>query len=211
MRPVLAARSLRARVRASIVGVTALAVVLFAVPLAIAMRSMYDSAEVTSLQRDATQVAAMVPETIATEGGNVRLPWDLPVGLTVGVYTAAGMLIREHGPGRSALAAQAHDGRGHVAVEGADLAVSAPVPADRGVTATVRVAIPHTVVLDHTLGAWVVMAVLGACVVGIAALMARRHAGRIALPLERLTDSARALGAGDFAVSTERSRIVEAD
>ena len=73
MRPVLAARSLRARVRASIVGVTTLAVVLFAVPLAIAIRSMYDSAEVTSLQRDATRVAALVPETIATEGGNVRL------------------------------------------------------------------------------------------------------------------------------------------
>jgi signal transduction histidine kinase len=211
MRPVLAARSLRARVRASIVGVTTLAVVLFAVPLAIAMRSMYDSAEVTSLQRDATRVAALVPETIATEGGNVRLPWDLPVGLTVGVYTATGMLIREHGPGRSVLAAQARDGRGHVAVEGADLAVSAPVPADRGVTATVRVAVPDEVVTDRTLGAWIVMAVLGACVVGIAALMARRHAGRIAMPLERLTDSARALGAGDFAVLTERSHIVEAD
>jgi signal transduction histidine kinase len=205
------ARSLRARVQASIVGVTALAVMLFAVPLAIAMHSIYDSAAVTSLQRDATQVAAMVPETIATEGGSVRLPWDLPGDLTVGVYTTKGMLIRERGPVTSALAAQAHDGRGHVAVEGADLAVSAPVPADRGVTATVRVAIPHNVVMDRTLGAWVVMAVLGACVIGIAALMARRQAGRIALPLERLTESARALGAGDFAVSTERSRIVEAD
>jgi len=128
------ARSLRARVQASIVGVTALAVLLFAVPLAIAMRSMYNSAAVTALQRDATQIAAMVPETIATDGGNVRLPWDLPGDLTVGVYTATGVLIREHGPGRSALAARAHDGRGHVAVEGADLAVSAPVPADRGVT-----------------------------------------------------------------------------
>jgi len=80
-----------------------------------------------------------------------------------------------------------------------------------GCRGTVRVAIPDEVVTDRTLGAWVVMAVLGACVVGIAALMARRHAGRIALPLERLTESARALGAGDFAVLTERSRIVEAD
>jgi len=96
-------------------------------------------------------------------------------------------------------------------VEGPDLAVSAPVPSESGVAATVRVAIPNQVVIDRTLGAWVAMAVLAACVVGIAALMARRHAGRIALPLERLTESARALGAGDFAVRTERSRIVEAD
>jgi signal transduction histidine kinase len=204
-------RSLRARVQASIVGVTTLAVVLLAVPLAIAIREMYLNAEVAQLQRDATQVAAVVPEDVVTRGRAVRLPWHLPTDLTIGVYTAAGVLVREHGPGASWLAAQAGDGRGHVAVEGPDLAVSAPVPADRGVAATVRVAVPADVVTDRTTGAWLAMAVLGAAVVGIAVLLARRQARRIALPLERLTESARALGDGDFAVDTERSRIAEAD
>lgn len=205
------ARSLRARVQASIVGVTALAVVLFAIPLAIAIRNMYDNAEVSALQRDATQVAAVVPETVATEGTPVRLPWDLRSGLIVGVYTVTGTLLREHGPGVSPLAARARDGSGHVAVEGADLAVSAPVPADHGVAVTVRVAVPNDVVTDRTMRAWAVMALLGIAVVGVAALLARRQASRVAWPLERLTESARALGDGDFTIGTERSHIIEAD
>jgi signal transduction histidine kinase len=198
-------------VQASIVGVTALAVLLFAVPLAVVLRDMYENAEVTALQRDATQVAAVVPETVASSKDAVVLPWDLPAGLTVGVYTISGQLIREHGPGHSALAALAQDGRGHVGVEGADLAVSAPVPADQAVAVTVRVAIPDDVVTDRTLRAWAVMALLAAVVVGIATLLARRQAARVARPLERLTDSARALGAGDFAIRTDRSSILEAD
>lgn len=205
------ARSLRARVQTSIVAVTALAVVLFAVPLGIAVRTMYRSEAVTSLQRDATRVTAVVPDTVAVDTSGVHLPRDLPSDLTVGVYTVAGRLIREHGPSTSALAAAARDGGIHVAVEGSDLAVSVPVPSDQTVAATVRVAIPNSVVEVSTLSAWAVMALLGACVVGIAALLARRQARRIAVPLERLTESARALGDGDFTIHTGRSGIHEAD
>jgi signal transduction histidine kinase len=56
-----------------------------------------------------------------------------------------------------------------------------------------------------------VLFLLGAGAVGVAALLARRQARRIAVPLERLTESARALGAGDFTITTERSQITEAD
>lgn len=204
-------RSLRARVQASIVGVTTLAVLLFAVPLAIAVHNMYDSSEVTALQRDATDVAAVVPENVANLTGTIRLPAGLPGGLTVGVYAANGQLIREHGPQVSPLAAQARDGRGHVGVEGAQLAVSAPVPADHGVDVTVRVGVPDDVVTDRTTEAWIVMALLGMGVIGVAALLARRQASRVAAPLELLTESARALGAGDFAITAERSHVAEAD
>lgn len=204
-------RPLRAHVQMSIVGVTALAVVLFAVPLAIAVRNMYSNAEVSALQSDATQVAAAIPEDITSHGITVSVPWDLRSGLTIGVYSDRGTLIREHGPLTSLVAAQASDGRGHVAVEGDQLVVSAPVPADKGIAATVRVAVPNEIVIDRTLRAWVVMALLGIGVVGIAAVLARRQASRIAQPLELLTESARALGDGDFTISTERSHIREAD
>lgn len=195
----------------SIVSVTALAMLLFAVPAAIAARSMYHGEAITALQRDATRVAAVVPDTITAAAGTMRMPSGVSADQTVGVYTTAGDLIREHGPARSVIAAQAGDGRVHVAVEGADLAVSVPVPADHGVAATVRVSIAYDQVTDRTIVAWAVMALLGLCVVGIAAVLARRQARQIAVPLERLTASARALGDGDFTVQPGRSNVAEAD
>jgi signal transduction histidine kinase len=204
-------RSLRARVQTSIVTVTAVAVVLFAVPAAIAARSMYHGEAITALQRDATRVAAVVPDTITSTGDTVHVPAGLPADHTVGVYTTAGHLIREHGPARSALAAAADDGRVHVGIEGPDLAVSVPVPADHGVAATVRVSITYDQVTGRTTWAWLLMALLGVCVVGVAALLARRQARQVAIPLERLTASARALGDGDFTIQPERSRVAEAD
>ncbi|MFI1916196.1 sensor histidine kinase [Nocardia sp. NPDC020380] len=204
-------RSLRAHVRLSIVMVAALAVLLFAVPLAVAVQRMDRAATVTELQRDAVRVAAVVPDTIASDGGPVQLPSGLPAGLTVGVYTATGRLIRESGPATSNSAAAAADGRIHVVVEGPDLAVSAPVPSDRDVSATVRVAVPDRRVTDRTLRTWAIMTVLGLMVIGVAALLARYQGRRIAGPLERLTEAARALGDGDFTIHPQPSRISEAD
>jgi signal transduction histidine kinase len=55
------------------------------------------------------------------------------------------------------------------------------------------------------------MFLLALTVIAVAALLARRQARRIALPLERLTVAARALGDGNFAINPERSGIAEAD
>ncbi|AYF74149.1 sensor histidine kinase [Nocardia yunnanensis] len=203
--------SLRTRVRTSIVSVTALAMLLFAIPLGVAVQHMDHSNAVTELQRDAVRVATVVPDTIATDGSAVSLPTDLPGDRTVGIYTIDGRLIRENGPATSALAAAAADGRTHVQVEGSDLAVSVPVPSDQAVAATVRVSVPNAPVTHRTWHAWTIMALLGALVIGIAALLARHQGRRIAEPLERLTVSARALGDGDFTIHPGRSGVVEAD
>ena len=201
-------RPLRRRVRMSILAVTALAVVLFAVPAAIALRNVYHGEAITALQRDATRVAAAVPDKITSW---FVLPPGLPADLTVGVYTTTGVLIQQHGPARSALAADAADGLMHEAVEGKDLAVSVPVPSGHGVAATVRVAMPNDEVIDSTAETWAIMALLAAGVLGVATVLAGRQARQIAVPLERLTESARALGGGDFTISPPRSQIAEAD
>jgi signal transduction histidine kinase len=207
----VAVKSLRRRVRTSILVITALAVALFAVPAAVAVRSVYHSEAITALQRDATRVSAFVPETVATDRGPLALPPEFPANLTIGVYTTSGLLVRDHGPQRSAFAAAAADGRMHEQVEGADLAVSVPVPGDHGILATVRVSMPNADVTDQTLRAWAIIALLGLCVLGVAGLLARRQARQIAIPLERLTTSARALGDGDFTITPARSTITEAD
>lgn len=204
-------RSLRARVQTSIVAVATLTVLLFGVPLAVAVHSMDYNQAVTALQRDATRITAVVPDTITSDGTIPRLPADLPADLTVGVYTISGRLIRAHGPAVSPLAAAASDGQVHVGDEGADLAVSAPVPSDQTVAATVRVSIPSDRVTDDTFNTLAVMALLALCTVGLAALLAWYQGRRIAAPLERLTASARALGGGDFTIQPARSHITEAD
>jgi signal transduction histidine kinase len=193
------------------VAVAALTVLAFAIPLAVAVRNMDYSQAVTALQRDATRITAIVPDTITADPGAVRLPPGLPADLTVGIYTTTGRLLEYHGPASSALAAAAADGQVHTGIEGADLAVSAPVPSDQAVAATVRVSIADDQVTDDTLGTWALMALLGLGVIGIAWLLARRQGRRIAAPLERLTLSARALGDGDFTIRPGRSHITEAD
>jgi signal transduction histidine kinase len=156
-------------------------------------------------------VAATLSDSFGTDGSSATLPRDLPRSVTVGVYRADGTRIAHSGPDRSAVAAAAMDGHLHDGVENGALAVAAPVPSDGGVTITVRVAQPYADLRQHTFRAWALMVLLGALVVGFAAVLARRQAGQIARPLERLTGSARALGDGDFTIRASHSGIEEAD
>jgi signal transduction histidine kinase len=156
-------------------------------------------------------VAATVSDSFGTDGSTLTLPADLPRGLTVGVYRTDGTRIAATGPGRSALASTAADGHLHDRVEGGALAVVAPVPSDGGVTLAVRVAQPYRDLQLRTLRAWALMLLLAAAVIAAAAVLARWQARQIAQPLEQLTRSARALGAGDFTIRSDRSGIEEAD
>ena len=204
-------RPLRRRVLTSIVGLAALAVALFAVPLGYTLANGYHNQSVTDLQREATRVAATVSDSFGTDGSTVTLPADVPHTLSVGVYRVDGTRIALAGPARSVVAAQAADGHLHDRVEAGSLAVSAPVPSDGGVTLTVRVAAPYRALWLRTLRAWALMLLLAAAVIGAATVLARWQAAQIARPLEQLTHSARALGAGNFTIRATASGIEEAD
>lgn len=206
-------RSLRRRIVAGILGVTALAVLLFAVPLAAATNDLYRSEKLARLQADATRIAALVPDDPITgqSPGRLPAPAGLPRQTVVGLYSPAGVRVAGSGPLRSRLASASGDGRVHEGNESGQLAVAVPVPSDRDVVAIVRAAAATSTVTHRTYRSWLGMAALGLAVMAIAALLARRQAQRIADPLERLTASARALGAGDFAFSAQHSGIAEAD
>jgi signal transduction histidine kinase len=193
----------------SILVVTTLAVVVFALPLGIAVQRLYRTETVTALQQEAARVAAVVPDGIP--GGPVRLP---PTAMSlgrVGVYDIAGRRVAGSGPGRSALAANGGTTRVRVGLEGFDLAVIAPIPSDQKMVGTVRAAVPYSIVSQRVYRAWAAMAILAVAAIGLAAVIARRQAVRLAAPLERLTQAARALGDGDFTVRAERSGVREAD
>jgi signal transduction histidine kinase len=199
---------LRRRVLVSILAVTALAVLAFALPLGIAVQRLYRSETVTALQQEATRVAAVVPDTMA--GSAVSVPRVTFPKASVGVYDTTGRRVAGSGPGQSALAA---GGSRQVrnAVEGVDLAVFVPIPSDQRAAGAVRASVPYSVLTGRVYQAWAVMVLLACGAMGLAGVLARRQAIRLARPLEHLTSAARALGDGDFTVRAERSGMLEAD
>jgi signal transduction histidine kinase len=200
---------LRSRVLVSILAVTTLAVVLFALPLGIAVQRLYRTETVTALQQEAARVAAVVPDGLP--GGPVRLPPTAMSPGRVGVYDTTGRRMAGSGPDLSALAANGGTTRVRAGLEGIDLAVIAPIPSDQKMVGTVRAAVPYSVVTQRVYRAWAAMAIFAVAAIGLAAVIARRQAIRLAAPLERLTLAARALGDGDFTVRAERSGVREAD
>lgn len=202
---------LRRRMLTAIVGVTAVAVVLFAIPLAVAVQRLYRDEATTKLERDATRIAAAAPDDIVNSPVPVRTPVGMSARVTAGIYRTAGQRIEGQGPAWSDVAADGRDGRVHAAVEHGALTVGAPVPSDEGVTAIVVVSQPYDDVTDRTEQTWALMAALALLVVLIAAVFGRRQSMRLARPLEQLTAAAQTLGDGDFSIRAQRSGIFEAD
>jgi signal transduction histidine kinase len=200
---------LRRRVLTSILTVTVLAVVLFALPLGVAVQRLYRAETITALQRDAARVAAVVPDGLP--GGPVSLPPAGSSSASVGVYDTAGLRVAGSGPDRSALAAVGPKTQVRDAVEGVDLAVIAPIPSDQKAVGSVRAFVPYRLVTERVYRAWAAMAVFALLAIGLATVLARRQAVRLAAPLERLTRVARALGDGDFTVRAERFGVRETD
>ncbi|MCZ4102197.1 HAMP domain-containing histidine kinase [Streptomyces sp. So13.3] len=203
--------SVRGRVMVSIVAVTACAVLVFTVPLAIAVDRIYRDGAVACLERDAIWAAASLSG--GTGGAPDRLVTLHPPshGVHVGVYSPLGRRVHGSGPALSPGAASSRDGSLHRGVEGGNLAVFAPVVQGGTVREVVRAWMPWDPVADSTMLAWLLLAAVGAVVVALAALLAWRVAGRVATPLERLTASAQALGSGDFSIRPECTGIREAD
>src|SRR5215469_10519775 len=102
MNPELSGVPLRRRVLIAILAVTALAVILFALPLGVAVQRLYRTEAVTALQRDAARAAAVVPDAIP--GSAVSLPRRAASQPVIGVYDTSGRRVAGSGPAHSALA-----------------------------------------------------------------------------------------------------------
>ncbi|WP_436762231.1 sensor histidine kinase [Streptosporangium sp. V21-05] len=203
---------LRRRVLAAITAVATFTVVLFAVPLAIAVSHLYRGETMAALGRDATWIAAAIPDDDVERGARaITLPADVPAGLTVGVYSTSGHLMHGGGPAVSGLVADATYGHPHEGAEAGYLVASAPIPTDEVQLGVVRVATPYEGVEERVRLAWLLMAGLAVLALALAAAFGLRQSARLAAPLEHLTRAAQALGEGDFSIRPPRSDIIEAD
>ncbi|MFI8793238.1 sensor histidine kinase [Streptomyces sp. NPDC055105] len=186
------------------------AVVLLAVPLALAIRSSLYADQRDTLERAALSGAIRVSPDYTT-GDPVELPAP-PAGGRLGLYDPQLRLRAGSGPltgdvaVRRALGAEVVRGR-----SGGDLVVTVPVSHAEQVIGVVRASSPAAAVRDRVLAMWAVLA--GACVLAltVAVLIARRQARRLAAPLEDLSRHSRAVTAGDLGARAAPSSIAEID
>jgi signal transduction histidine kinase len=204
-------RPLRGQVRAAILAATAGALLVFAVPLAIALRTAYVEQAETVLQREAAAVMRPGLDAPTLLDGTAPTSSDPTVHLTI--YRADG--TRASGPGRdhSSVAADvASSGGGERTYsEGDMLAAYLPVGDEGSSVAVIRAAMDVRTVQDRYTRAWALMGMLGLAILLLAYWAAGRLARRLSAPLEGLAESAVTLGAGGFGLQVPRTGVQEVD
>ncbi|WP_406460035.1 HAMP domain-containing histidine kinase [Streptomyces sp. NBC_01622] len=186
------------------------AVVLLAVPLALAIRSSLYADQRDTLERAALSGAVRVSPDYTT-GDPVELPAP-PAGGRLGLYDTHLRLRAGSGPRTGDAAVRRALGatvvRGH---SGGDLTVTVPVSHAEQVIGVVRASSTTDAVRARVLAVWAVLACACALALTVAVLVARRQARVLAAPLEDLSRHSRAVTAGDLSARATPSSIAEID
>lgn len=202
---------MRRRILTSMVAVTLVAVIAFAVPLAIASSRIYRSREVSRLEREATRAVGSLP----ADGLHGRDPVDLPTpsgGIDLAIYDETGTLVVGDGPAAGDTEVQdALTGRVADDHDGSWLAVAVPIHDEEQVVGAARAAVPWSTVTHDTYVSWLVMAAFGALAVGLAAALALRQSRRLVGPIDDLSRMAVRLGDGEFSAQVTPSGVPELD
>ncbi|MFF2993148.1 sensor histidine kinase [Streptomyces sp. NPDC057950] len=192
------------------VAVTAVlvALILLAIPLALAIRSSLYAHQRDTLERSALAAAVRVSPDYTT-GDPVELPSPGGAG-HLGLYDPAPRLRAGSGP-RTGDAAVRRSLGGVIARtrSGGELVVAVPVSHDEKVIGVVRTASAVSAVRTQVFLGWA--ALLGAAVLALAVgvLVARHQARALARPLEDLSRHCRAVTAGDLNARAAPSAIAE--
>lgn len=201
---------MRRRLAAAILAVAALAVLLFGVPLAVLVPRFVDEQDASRLERRAVLASRQVPGDFATSDDPVELP-DRG-GVSYALYGSDGSRVLGSGPAD-----------GGTLVEGA--LANRVVEAERGESRVVAIPIvdheqmmgalvaqePTGVSDSRANRALLLLAGLGAAVLGIGALVARAVAGRLAKPIVAIRDQAVRLGDGEFDIEVPPSGVDDLD
>lgn len=201
---------MRIRLVLAIAGVATLAVLLFAVPLALVFERIHRGEELLRLQRD-TVAATREIDIGAVPKDPIELPSDPKV---LAVYDTDGRRIADRGgPAvaddvvRQALHTQAPADRS----QGGRLVVAVPLVVNERLTGVVRAERGEGEATTSAYKRWWFLLGVAAGVVGLAIVAAVVLGRRLAQPLERLADAARRLGEGDFAVRAPSAGVREVD
>lgn len=180
-------------------------VIAFLVPLAILVGTLAFDRAVTRAEREAESIARLVAVLSPSAGttgaaltiGEGRLTdlgasMILPDGSVYGIEVPAGEDL-----------SVALGGTAHRASVEAGEAIYLPVAQSDGEITVVRVVAPHEELTTGVRRSWVILAALGAVLVGIAVLAADRFSRSIVRPVRDLSDTATRLKDGDFSARVE--------
>lgn len=200
---------MRRRLALTIAGVAGAAIVLFALPLGVALHRSYLDEELLRLQRD-TVAATRQIDVGATSDDPIELPRG---GDRLTVYDAGGRRLAGTGAPRAEnLVREALRKRRPVTSSHAgDLTAAIPLVRNEQVAGAVLATRRDDRVDADTGRAWLGLAALALLLIGLASLAAVLFGRRLSAPLERLADAARRLGSGDFSVRAPRSGVTEID
>lgn len=199
---------MRRRLVLGIAGVAVLAVVLFAVPLAVLLKRTYRDDALLRLQRD-TVAATRQIDVAVSAADRVELP---PTPRSLTVYGLSGRRIAGRGGpvGADELVREALRTRKPAQrVGGGRVTVAVPLVTGERVTGAVRAESADSA--GAGAGRLRSLAVVAVAVVVLSVIAAAVLGRRLARPLERLSDAARRLGEGDFSVRAPRSGVTEVD
>jgi signal transduction histidine kinase len=202
---------MRRRILIAILSITAVAVVLFGVPLAIVVERFVDEEATLRIERQAVLAARSVPDDFATNNDSVELPTNGD-GTVFSLYALDGRLVAGRGPATAdAVTTQALRNRVTDTESGGQRIVAVPISADEQLVGVIR-AEQSTAASDARSRRIVaLLGVLAAGVITVGAAIGYVVAGRLARPVRRLRDAAVQLGDGDFTITVPPSRVPELD
>jgi signal transduction histidine kinase len=197
------------RITAAIVGVTALVLLLLGIPLAIAVQHDVVQSEILELQRETVRLIADLSVPLQSDAlAELRASDD---DMTVTVYDMNGSRLIGPGPAatddavRRALVGQASTDR-------SAMTVTSPIYSGDDVTVgALRLDATHG---ESTRRMWLIWSVMGGAAVvalGLAWLLARAVARRLADPIQHLAGMAAEIGNGRVVDAPASSSIAELD
>jgi len=196
------------RIIFAIVAVTALAEVLFAVPLALTVQRRLGDQD----RQELTQLAALAANRVA---GNKLVLSSLPGpehDQQLGLYDTGGRLIDGNGPDRLASpSAQRLIDRVVASREGGWLVVTVPLIGGGSVQGFVRSAEPLSAGASRLRVVWLQLAALAFAALVLSVVAAAALGRRLTRPLEHLGADAARIGEGDFTVTAGRTGLPEID
>ena len=197
-------------VRVTLVAVS-VALLLFAVPLALAVQQVVFAEKRSELERSALRAAGGVGADFLA-GDRVELPTPTATSVRLGVYDVSMALRAGVGPpSGDAITASARVGRLADGVTHGNVVVAVPVFASEKVVGVVRAAASTGQVWRRVVVSWLGLLGLAVVALGGAAMVARRQARVLSRPLESLSDAALRVTAGDLGVRVGPSEIAEID
>lgn len=201
---------MRRRLVVAILLVAAGAVVLFAIPLLVAVQRDLRDRELLRLERDAVASTRQVDVSRGVGPDRVELPRSSD---EMAAYDAAGTRVAGSGPaGADGVVRRAlRTGRPADGAEDGRLVASVPLVIGERVAGALRVARSDAAVAGSTRRAWLGFAALAAIVLAAAAVAALAVARWLARPLERIAVAARRMGEGDFTARSPPSGVPEVD